>query len=125
MPRTVSAYAALIARALRTEGGHLAVGRGGFTLWFGRDGRLSGGDETEILEACRAAGLPVIASRPVPFDRLAHLVMSGPMIAVGEPPDPPPHHGLSNAPLAVVAAAYRASGATVFNLEAVERGTAR
>ncbi|WHQ72882.1 hypothetical protein [Methylorubrum extorquens] len=125
MPCTLPAYADLIARALSTEGGHLAVGRGGFTLWSGRGCCLSGCDETEILTACCAAGLAVIDSRPVPFEQRSHLAVSGPMIAVGEPPDPPPHHGLSSASLAVVAEAYRAAGAAVFNLEATERGVTR
>jgi hypothetical protein len=125
MPRSFDTHADLIARALRTEGGHLAVGRGGFTLWFDRGCHLSGGDETDILAACHAAGLPVIDSRPVPFERLTTLAVSGPMIAVGEPAGPPPYHGLSYAPLAVVAAAYRAAGAAVFNLDPVEPGTAR
>lgn len=118
-------HADRIARALRTAGGHLAIGRSGFTLWYDRGCRLSGGDETDILAACRAAGLPVIDSRPVPFEALTQLVLSGSMVAVGEPPGAPPYHGLSYAPLAVVAAAYRAAGAVVLNLDPAEPGKQR
>ena len=120
MTRPSNDHADRIARALRTEGGHLAIGQGGFTLWYDRGCRLSGGDETDILAACCAVGLPVIDSRPVPFEALTRLVLSGPMIAVGEPPGTPPYHGLSYAPLAVVAAAYRAAGAVVLNLDTAE-----
>lgn len=35
---------------------------------------------------------------------------------MGEEPDEPPYHALSRAPLALVAEAYRATGAEVFNL---------
>jgi hypothetical protein len=43
------------------------------------------------------------------------------MIAVGEPPSPPPYHALSYAPLDIVAAAYRAAGAEVWNLDRVRK----
>jgi len=38
------------------------------------------------------------------------------MVAVSEEASPPPYHALSFAPLSVVAEAYRAAGAEVFNL---------
>jgi len=38
------------------------------------------------------------------------------MAAVGEDPSPPPYHALSYSPLAVLANAYRAAGAEVFNI---------
>jgi hypothetical protein len=76
-------YGDYITSALRTEGGHLSVGRGGFTLHFGRGARLSGYD-CESLKACFiAAGLPVIDSRMVAFEDVVRLAVRGPMVAVG------------------------------------------
>jgi hypothetical protein len=109
-------YGDYITSALQTEGGHLSVGRGGFTLHFGRGVRLSGYD-CEHVKACGiAAGLPVIDSRMVPFEDVVRLAVRGPMAAVGEEASPPPYHSLSFAPLSVVGEAYRAAGAEVFNL---------
>lgn len=108
-------YDDLIARALATEGGYLAIGRGGFTLHFGHGARLSGHDADAAKRACAAAGLPVIDSRRVPIGRVAELAISGPMVAVGHPPCPEPCHALSYAPLALVAERYRAAGAEVLN----------
>ena len=111
-----SHHADLIAKALATEGGHLSIGRGGFILWY-RDGcRLLGHDSEPIKAACIEAGLPVIDSRGAPFDAVAQLVIRGPMVAVGAPPDPPPHGPFSYAALAAVASAYRVAGAEVVNL---------
>jgi hypothetical protein len=111
-------YAEYITRALATEGGHLSIGRGGATLYFER-GWLSGCHEERIKAEAIAAGLPVIDSRSVPFDRVRDLAVRGPMVAVGEPPSPPPYHAFTYAPLAVVLEAYRAAGAEVFNVPAV------
>ena len=117
-------YDAYIARALATEGGHLSIGRGGATLHFER-GRLRGCAENVVKAAAIAAGLPVIDSRTVPFDEVWALAVRGPMIAVGEPPSPPPYHALSYAPLAFVAEAYRAAGAEVFNMPQPADGAQR
>jgi len=109
-------YDVYIVRALATEGGHLSIGRGGFSLHFGRCAHLSG-HEYETVKASRiAAGLPVIDSREVESAAVARLAINGPMIAVGEPPSQPPYHALAYAPLAVVAVAYRAAGAEAWNL---------
>ena len=94
-----SHHADLIAEALVTEGGHLSIGRGGFILWYGDGCRLLGYDSEPIKAACIEAGLPVIDSRGVTFDTVARLVIRGPMVAVGAPPDPPPHGPFSYAPL--------------------------
>lgn len=107
----------LIARALATVDGHLAIGRGGYTLHYDCGCRLSGYDVEPIKAACIAVGLPVIDSREVPFEVVAKLAVGGPMVAVGEPPGEPPFGALSYAPLAAVAAAYRKAGAEVHNLE--------
>ena len=108
-------YDEYIAHALATEGGHLSIGRGGATLHF-EHGWLSGCREDVVLAEAIAAGLPIIDSRWVPFDEVWALAVRGPMIAVGRPPSPPPYHALSYAPLDVVAEAYRAVGAAVYNL---------
>ena len=110
-------YSDYIARALATIGGHLSIGRGGATLYFER-GWLSGCHAERIKAEAIAAGLPVIDSRDVPFEAVYALAVRGPMIAVGQPTGNPPYHALSYAPLAVVAEAYRAAGAEVFNLPA-------
>ena len=104
-----------IARALATPGGHLSIGRGGFTLHF-ENARLSGYDSEIIKAVAASAGLPVIDSRMVPFDLAAKLAVSGPMIAVNAEPSPKPWHALAYAPLEAVAAAYRKAGAEIINI---------
>lgn len=109
-------YSADIARALATSGGHLPVGRGDFSLHY-LNGSLSGYDVEAVKAQAIAAGLPVIDSRCVEFDRVVKLAISGPMIAVGRNPDPEPRHAFSYAPLIVVARSYAAAGAAVYNLD--------
>jgi hypothetical protein len=109
-------YGDYIASALKTEGGHLSIGRGCFILYFGRGSRLRGYDCDHIKTCCIEAGLPVIDSRTVDIDEVVRLAVQGPMVAVGEEAGPPPWHALSFAPLSVVAQAYHAAGAEVFNL---------
>ena len=109
-------YDEYIASALRTEGGHLSIGRGGYTLYYARGARLSGYDCEQVKACCIAAGLPVIDSRLVAFEDVVRIALRGPMAAVGEEASPPPYHALSYAPLSLLANAYRAAGAEVFNL---------
>ena len=109
-------YDEYITGALCTEGGHLSIGRGGFTLFYAPGVRLSGYDCESIKTCCIAAGLPVIDSRMVAFEDVVRLAVRGPMTAVGEEASPPPYHALPYAPLSVVTAAYRAAGAEVLNL---------
>lgn len=108
-------YGRFIALALSTEGGHLAVGRGGATLFFAPGASISSCDIEAIKEDCIRAGLPVIDTRLVDFGIVARIAVSGPMVAVGQEPDEPPYHALSRAPLAFVAEAYIAVGAMVWN----------
>lgn len=108
-------YSGAIAKALATEGGHLAFGRGGFSLRY-EDGWLSGCDCEAVKTAAIAAGLPVIDSRDVDFSKVAELAIRGPMVAVGREADPPPWRSLSYAPLIVVAEAYASAGAEAPNL---------
>jgi hypothetical protein len=89
---------------------------GGSTLYFAHGARLSGYDCEQVKACCIAAGLPVIDSRMVPFEDIARLAVNGPMVAVGETASPPPYHALSYTLLAVLANAYRAAEAEVFNI---------
>jgi hypothetical protein len=114
-------YGEYIASTLKTEGGHLAIGRGGFILHFANGSRLSGYDCDQIKARCIEAGLPVIDSRMVDFDQVARLSVNGPMAAVGRDADPPPWHALSFAPLGVVAKAWQEAGAEVFNIPVTAR----
>jgi hypothetical protein len=109
-------YSDYIISALRTQGGHMSIGRGGYILWCGHACRLSGYDCEHIKACCIAAGLPVIDGRMVAFQDVVRLAVNGPMVGVGEEASPPPYHALSFAPLCVVAQAYPAAGAEVFNL---------
>ena len=111
------AYA--IGRALAVDGGHLFLGEGGFTLAYQRGTTLSGYDVEPVKAACVAAGLPVIDSRRLGFETALHLAIHTPMIAVGEPVDAQPWHGLAHSSLHHVAALYHAAGAEVVNLPAV------
>lgn len=117
-PEAEDRYGHYIREALTTEGGHLAIGRGGFTLYFARGAYLSGHDSETIKAACIAAGLPVIDSRGLAFEVVCDLAVRGPMVAVGELASPPPWGAFSYAPLVAVADAYRAAGAEVWNIPA-------
>jgi len=108
-------YGDAIAKALATPGGHLFIGRGGFTLHY-ENGWLSGYDCETVKAAAIAAGLPLIDSRKLDFGQVAELAIRGPMIAVGQPADPPPWSALSYAPLVAVAKDYARAGADVCNL---------
>ena len=109
-----------IGRALAVDGGHLFVGDGGFTLAYGRGTTLSGYDVAPVKAACIAAGLPVIDTRGLGFETALHLAIHAPMVAVGEPADAQPWHGLAHAALQHVATLYHAAGAEVVNLPAVD-----
>jgi hypothetical protein len=115
-PDAEERYGRYIREALTAIGGHLAIGRGGFTLHFARGAYLSGHDCETMKAACIAAGLSVIDSRGLAFEVVCDLAVRGPMVAVGEPASPPPWGAFSYAPLAAVADAYRAAGAEVWNL---------
>lgn len=116
-------YSDTIAKALATEGGHLAIGRGGFILHY-ENGSLSGYDCEAVKAACIAAGLPVIDSRCVEFDEVAKLAIRGPMVAVGRKADPQPWRSLSFVPLIAVAEAYACAGAEVHNVAVPRVGNA-
>lgn len=109
-------YDESIAQAKATKGGHLYIGRSGFTLCYGSSW-LSGYGCDHIKALCIAAGLPVIDSRAVSIDLVTKISVSGPMIAVNAEPDPRPWHALSYTPIRSVAAAYRRVGAEVLNIE--------
>jgi hypothetical protein len=113
-------YSGDIAAALKTPGGHLSLGRGGFILHYGDGAMLSGYDCDAIKTQSIAAGLPVIDSRCVAFDVVVQLTLGGPLVAVGRAPEPAPWHGLSYAPLHAVAIRYAAAGAEIWNIPEVE-----
>jgi hypothetical protein len=115
-PDSSTDYSADIAAALATQGGHLSIGRGGFTLHYRDGAMLSGYDCGAIKARCIAAGLPVIDSRCVSFDVVVQLTLGGPLVAVGREPEPAPWHGLSYAPLYAVAMGYAAAGAKIWNI---------
>lgn len=116
---TTSRYQPDIDAALKTPGGHLSIGRGGFALHYGNGARLLGYDIEPLKSECIAAGLPVIDSLCVPFSAVAKLAVSGPMIAVGRDPDPEPWHSLSFASLQAIARNYAAAGAEVWNVPGI------
>lgn len=110
-PDSSTGSSADIASALATEGGHLSVGRGGFTLHYRYGATLSGYDCDAIKAQSIAAGPPVIDSRLVERGAALQLAVNGPLVAVGREPDYAPWHSLSYTPLSAVAAAYAAAGA--------------
>lgn len=119
-PKSTTDYSADIAAALATPGGHLSIGRGGFTLHYRSGAMLSGYGCEAIKTQCIAAGLPVIDSRCVAFDVVVQLTLGGSLVAVGREPEPAPWHGLSYAPLHAVAVRYAAAGAEIWNIPGVE-----
>jgi hypothetical protein len=118
-PKSTRDYSVDIAAALATQGGHLTIGRGGFTLHYSNGAVLSGYGCEAIKARCIAAGLPVIDSRCVAFDIVMRLTLGGPLVAVGREPEPSPWHGLTYAPLHAVAVRYAAAGAEVWNIPGI------
>ena len=112
--------AAFVRQALSFEGGHLFVQRGSYTLhtacWTTRSGFV-----IEPFKArCVAAGLVVIDTRRLDPGVAFRLTADTPMVAgthPAHPADPPPWTGTMWAPLQHVAAAFRAGGAEVLNLD--------
>jgi len=73
--------------ALRTKGAHVTVGHGGNTLKaVGQDGNnftLSGFGSYDV-ETFRRCGIPVVDYTTADFGSLYDLIVSGPMVAVGD-----------------------------------------
>lgn len=118
--QSLTDYSADIAAALATPGGHLSIGRGGFTLHYSNGATLTGYACEAIKTQCIASGLPVIDSRCVAFDVVVQLTLGGPLVAVGREPEPAPWHGFAYAPLHTVAIRYAAAGAEIWNILGVE-----
>lgn len=112
-------YSDDIVAALATPGGHLSIGRGGFTLYH-RHGAMLSGYGCEAIKAQASRPVSVIDSRNVDFDVVLQLTLCGPLVAVGREPEPFPWHGLSYAPLQAVAFRYAAAGAEVWNIPDIE-----
>lgn len=108
-------YTSYLDQSLSTEGGHLWIGHGGTTLYFGR-GSMRVYDTEVIKGQALAKGVAIIDSRSVPFAAVWDLAVKGPMAAVGRPASPAPWDALSFVPLDVIARSYGAAGATLFNL---------
>src|SRR5712691_5613901 len=72
-------YGDYITSALQTEGGHLSIGRGGFTLHFGRGARLFPAvsvtrfDAAHIHDHLDAAIRPSVVLMNPPFSAAAHV----------------------------------------------------
>ena len=107
-----------IKSALATEGSHLFIYDGGWTLYVGRGIRLSAYNADQIKADCNAAGLPIIDTRGLDTDTAISLAYLTPAVAVGIIPDTEPYDTRSYAPLRHVADIYRAAGAEVLNLPA-------
>jgi hypothetical protein len=88
-------------------------------LHIGDGHTLSGYGIDEMKQLCIDAGLPVIDSRPVPFDVVAELAISGPMVAVGAEPRVVLSRAFSYVTLEEWVASYRATGAEVHNMPEV------
>ncbi|OYV24520.1 MAG: hypothetical protein B7W99_01905 [Rhodospirillales bacterium 20-58-10] len=108
-----------IKKAKMVDGGHLSIGRGGYTLHYAQGSTLGGYDVDNIKALCIEAGLPVIDSRCVPFDLVADLAISGPMAAVGTAPRFFMSRAFSHVSLAEWVASYRAAGAEIHNMPEV------
>jgi hypothetical protein len=113
---TLRNYDDFIASALRTEGGHLSIGRGGFTLFYASGLGLAATTASPSRPTASLPAPPVIDSRMVAFEDVVRLAVSGPMAAVGDEASSSPYRALSYASLTVLANAYRATGAEVFNV---------
>ena len=85
-------------------------------MYYARGARLGGYDCERVKACCVVAGLPVIDNGMVAFEDVVRLAVSRPMPAVGEASNSLPYHALSDVPLSVLANAYRAAGAEVFNV---------
>jgi len=105
-----------ITKALTTAGGHLFLHSKGYTLFFDKGSTLTGYDCDVMKEACARAGLPIIDSRALSRNEALEAAFSAPVAAVGVSPTTQPYHSLSIAPIEIVAAHYRAAGATILNL---------
>jgi hypothetical protein len=106
----------MIQKAKETSGGHLTVGRGGYTLHIEDGHTLSGYDIDRVKQLCIDAGLPVIDSRCVPFDAVAELAISGPMVAVGSAPRFFMSRAFSYVSLSEWVKSYRDAGAEIHNM---------
>jgi hypothetical protein len=108
-----------IKKATKVEGGHLSIGRGGYTLFFAEGSTLGCYDIDKMKQLCIEAGLRVIDSRCVPFDLVADLAICGPMAAVGTAPRFCLSRAFSYVALAEWVASYRAAGAEIYNMPEV------
>ena len=108
-------------KCLAAPGGYMSVGRGGWTLHYGRGSSVQGYGRMDALDvqAAKLVGVPIINSLTID-DNTIYDVISLPMVAVDGNPDDPwdgdkPYGSMSYAPLEYVAAKYRELGAELHN----------
>jgi len=100
--------------------GFLTVGRGGWTLHYGKHNRLQGhgcGLDDAIPQACLLLGIPVLDTTTIHDARLDE-TLSIPI--ANTDPDPEPEGGYGPwdyAPFEVVARLYATLGATIYNID--------
>src|SRR5690606_22151813 len=94
-------------------------GYGGTVLCFGPGSSLQSYDTSvgsPLALSCILAGVPTVDLTVVPCKLgLTQFVLRGPMVAVGEEPDPPPYQWLSRAPLTEWLDMAARLGAAVYN----------
>jgi hypothetical protein len=100
----------------KKNGGWCSVGRGGWTLHPRVDTRVSGhgGMGSEYPQACLIMGIALIDSTTIPDSEISKVVLF-PMASLT--PDDPPWGNCSFATVEVVAALYKALGATLYNIK--------
>jgi hypothetical protein len=114
MPSEID-HTKLIQQALSVAGGHLFIGRGGYSLHYADGSKLSGYDSLSIKAKCLAAGLTIIDSTTAELN-MVYSVLRGPtVVAVGSAPDAEPYNSLSKIPLDFVVNAWRSAGAKIYN----------
>lgn len=110
--------------ALATKDAYVGVGKGDTSLHYQRqpDGpNLRYGTCTHsgfggrMVRVYQRLGLPVIDMRDADWDKLAAVVIRGPMVAVGTQAVDE-GHALEYRPLREIAAAYAAAGCAVYNM---------
>lgn len=93
--------------------GLLYCGRGGFTLEYSGNGRLSGYDCDHMIAVCIRVGIPVVDTRGMNIYTVLNTLRL-PMAAFApKAPDPAPYSSISYAPIEYVLTEYERRGASV------------
>lgn len=98
------------------NGGHVTMGRGGFTLHISDNQTLSGyGDQ--FFNACIQAGIKGWDSRHCDFMDVARVVIGMPMVSISRRNNDGMPYSLSYTSFDTVARAYKKIGAKLYNCE--------